>query len=87
MEQCKSVNKILNNQQPCNINILFYNEIHTYLTRSLNNIHQVYARTNIGLNNTILDASKKFNNLPDFVILTQEKKNKKYLQLLSSFIF
>lgn len=67
IEQCKLVYKIHNNQQKCNINIEFLFDVHSYQTRSHNTIYQIYTRTNIGLNNSIVDAIKTFNNLAQFI--------------------
>lgn len=65
LEQAKMMYKIINKKQKSNTNIVFYNDIHTYGTRGQNNVYQIQTRTNVGLNNPVVQASKVFNKLPD----------------------
>ena len=64
LEQCKLMYRIVNKTQKCNTNIIFYNDVHDYETRAHNSIYQIYTRTNIGLRNPIVNASKIYNELP-----------------------
>lgn len=63
-EQCKLIYKIINKQQKCNTKIVFSNEVHEYETRAQNNIYQIYTRSDIGLRNPIVSASRTYNRLP-----------------------
>ena len=64
LEQCKLMYRIVNKKQKRKTNIIFYNDVHDYKTRAHNSIYQIYTRTNIGLRNPIVNASKIYNELP-----------------------
>lgn len=63
-EQDKLMHKILKQSQKSNINIVLSNDVHQYNTRSNCDIYQTVTKTNIGLNNPIVRASKSYNKLP-----------------------
>lgn len=67
LEQCKLMHKIVNKKQKSNTKITFCNSIHEHETRIHNNIYQIFTRTNIGLNNAIVNASKTYNILPEYI--------------------
>nr|CAH7713322.1 unnamed protein product [Callosobruchus chinensis] len=64
IEQCKLIFKILNKQQKSNTVLILSNQVHNYETRIINNIYQINTRTNLGVYNPIVSASKAFNSLP-----------------------
>lgn len=64
IEQCKLIYNILNNHQKTNCHIIISNQVHNYETRIISNIYQINTRTDIGLYNPIVNASKIFNKLP-----------------------
>lgn len=77
LEQAKLMYKIINNKQRCNINILMSNNVHNHETRSQNNIYCKTTKTNIGLNNPIVQASKTYNKIPEDI-----KNHNKYYQFI-----
>lgn len=85
MEQCKMVYKVLHGHQKCNVNIIFYYDVHTYQTRAHNNIYQIYTRTNIGLTNPITDAIKVYNTLP--TSLKDVNNYNRFVKKLKTFVF
>lgn len=67
LEQIKLMYNILSKLQKTNINIVMSNNVHMYDTRSHENIYQLYTRTDLGLRNPYVLASKVFNKVPGHI--------------------
>lgn len=64
LEQCKLIFKIINEVHKCNTEYKFTKDIHSYETRTHQNLYQTKVKSQKGLNNPIAQASKIFNQLP-----------------------
>jgi len=86
LDQIKLMYRIIHKDQKSNINILFNNDVHSYTTRSQNNIYcyNLGTRTNIGLNDPLYQASKIYNTLPENI--RNFKKFKTFVRLVEQFL-
>lgn len=69
--------KIIHGEPNYLSNLITYNyEVHSYNTRTKNNIH-AYKKTNLNItsNSLLIKGCRDYNTLPDYVIIGKCKKN------------
>lgn len=83
IEQSKFIYRIINNKQKSNSTIKHVNQIHSYETRSLNDLYLENVRTTVALRSPLSESSKTFNSLPS--ALKNERSYNKFVRNLNMF--